>query len=405
MFIVLAGALALVTALALALPFLRSRAAAESRAAYDAQAYRAQLREVDQDVSRGVLTEAEAQAARIEISRRLLSATDAIEAEGESPAAPRDLRMGLGIGAAIGIPVVAAALYLGIGGAGQPDMPLDTRTDFASQMAQRPSQKRAEAILQRSGYTPDAMPLDTPELQRVVGMIEQVEAVLERKPDDATGRLILARTQTQIGRYREASRNYELLLTTATQPDLDLYGDAIEAMVQATSGYVSPEAEAIADRGAKLDPTNARFRHYKALALSQNGKVDEALIRWADLLDDAEPSDPWVDMVYDYASEAADNLGVPPPPRPDGERGPSREDMAAAAAMPAEDRNAMIEGMVANLAERLAEDPDDLQGWLRLIRAYTVLDRPEQRDKAIGMARNTFAGDTEALERIDAAGQ
>jgi len=402
-FIVLAGALALVTALALALPFLRGRAAAESRAAYDAQAYRAQLREVDQDVSRGVLTEAEAQAARIEISRRLLAATDAMEADGAAPAAPRDLRRGLGIGAAIGIPVIAAALYLGIGGAGQPDMPLDTRTDFASQMSQRPSQKRAEAIMQRSGYGRAPLPIDTPELQRVAAMVEQVETVLERKPDDATGRLILARTQTRLGRHSEAWRNYELLLTTATQPDLDLYGEAIESMVLATNSYVSPEAEAIADRGMKLDPKNARFRHYKALALSQRGKVDEALIRWADLLDDAEPSDTWVAMVYDYASEAADALGVPPPPRPDGAPGPTREDMAAAAAMPAADRNAMIEGMVATLAERLAEDPDDLQGWLRLIRAYTVLDRTEQRDKAVEMARNTFVGDTKALERIDEA--
>ena len=405
MFIVLAGALALVTALALALPFLRGRAAAESRAAYDAQAYRAQLREVDQDVSRGVLTEAEAQAAKIEISRRLLAATDIMEAEDEAPTAPRDLRRGLGIGAGIGIPLVAAALYLGIGEAGRPDMPLDTRTDFASQMSQRPSQKRAEAIMERSGYTPDPMPLDTPELQRVAGMVEQVEAVLAKQPNDATGRLILARTQTQLGRHSEAWRNYELLITQATQPDLDVFGEAIESMVMATNGYVSPEAESIADKGAEFDPENARFRHYKALALSQRGKVDEALIRWADLLEDSTPSDPWVAMVYDHAREAADALGIPPPPPPAGAPGPTREDMAAAAAMPAEDRNAMIEGMVANLADRLADDPDDLQGWLRLIRAYTVLDRTEQRDKAIEFARDTFAGDTKALEQIEAARQ
>ena len=401
MFIVLAGALALVTALAVALPFLRGRAVSESRAAYDAQAYRAQLREVDQDVARGVLTETEAQAARIEISRRLLAATDAIEAEGEAPAAPRDMRTRL----AIGIPVIAAALYLGIGGDGRPDMPLDTRTDFASQMAQRPAQKRAEAIMQRSGYIPGPLPLDTPELQRVADMVEQVEAVLEKKPGDSTGRLILARTLTRLGRHSEAARNYELLMTTATQPDLDLYGETVESMVMAANGYVSPEAESIADRGTTLNPQDARFRHYKALALSQRGKVDEALIRWADLLKDAQPSDPWVGMVYDYASEAADALGVPPPPRPAGPSGPTREDIAAAAVMPAEDRNAMIEGMVAGLAERLADDPDDLQGWLRLIRAYTVLDRPEQRDKAVDMARRTFTGDTKALEQIEAATQ
>lgn len=402
MFIVLAGALAVITAFALVVPFLRAGAASESRAAYDAQAYRAQLREVDQDVSRGVLTETEAEAARIEISRRLLTATDAIEAEGGAPAAPDDLRTRLGIGAAISIPLVAVALYLGIGGAGRPDMLLDTRTDFAEQMAQRPSQKRAEAIMERSGFTPPPPPLDTPELQRAAEMVEQVEAVLEQRPNDATGRLLLARTQMRLGRHSEAWRNYELLLTKAPKPDMNLLGETIESMVAATNGYVSPEAETIATRGAEFAPDDARFRHYKALALSQRNKTEEALVLWTEMLKDSEPSDTWGPMVYGYASEAAENLGVPAPPRPAWMSGPTQEDMAAADAMSEEDRDAMIDVMVTSLAERLAKQPDNLTGWLRLIHSYTILGDTEKRDKAIETARSTFADDAKALEQIEA---
>jgi len=416
-FIALAGALALMTALALALPFLRSRPEATDRAAYDAQAYRAQLTEIDQDVTRGVLTEAEATAAKIEISRRLLAATDEMEAGGDAlPPAPGGLRRAVGIGAALGVPVLAAALYAGIGEPGRPDVPLASRTDFEAQMAQNPSQAQAEALFERAGYAPVPVPLDTPEAKRVAEMVAEVEAVLERKPDDTRGRRLLARTQVQLGRYGDAWRNYAMVVEQQKQPDVEIYGEMIETMTAATNGYVSPEAEIIADRGIALAPADPRFRHFKALALAQRGQNAEALVRWSAMLKDAEPGEPWVQMVYRHAAQVAGALNVPPPPipaappgdAPDGTSdtpGPSRAEIAAASQMPEADRNAMIEGMVAGLAERLAEDPDDLQGWLRLIRAYAVLGRDDQRDKAVEMARSTFAGDTKALERIDEAGR
>jgi len=60
-------------------------------------------------------------------------------------------------------------------------------------------------------------------------------------------------------------------------------------------------------------------------------------------------------------------------------RGPSAEDMAAAAQMDPQQRQQMITGMVAGLAEKLKKDGSDFEGWMRLVRAYTVLG---DRDKA-----------------------
>ena len=408
MFILLAGALALVTAAALALPFLRQRGEEASRAAYDAQTYRAQLAEVEQDVTRGVLTEAEAKSAKVEISRRLLTASDTMEREDAPDTLPAGSRSRVGIAAALAIPLAAAALYLAIGSAGRPDMPLETRTDYENQMAQRPSQSRAETILARSGYAPEPQPLDTPELQEVGRMVEQVKAVLERRPDDATGRRILARTEARLGRHADAWRNYRVLLDRAAQPDVDLLAEAAESMISATNGYVSPEAEALIDRGLSLDPREVSFRHYKAVALVQGGRDREALDRWTALLQEAKPGTPWAPMVHDYATATATRLGLPAPPlpaAPEAAPGPTREQVAAAQEMSGEDRAAMIEGMVAGLAARLADDPDDLQGWLRLIRAYGVMGRVEDRDEALATARATFADDAEALARLDRAGQ
>ncbi|MEQ8806379.1 MAG: c-type cytochrome biogenesis protein CcmI, partial [Rhodospirillales bacterium] len=59
-----------------------------------------------------------------------------------------------------------------------------------------------------------------------------------------------------------------------------------------------------------------------------------------------------------------------------------REQMEAAQDMTAEDRDAMIRGMVERLADRLKENPDDLAGWRRLERAYRVLGDTAKADAA-----------------------
>ena len=47
--------------------------------------------------------------------------------------------------------------------------------------------------------------------------------------------------------------------------------------------------------------------------------------------------------------------------------------MTAAGQMSNQDRQAFIRSMVERLAGRLAENPNDPEGWQRLIRAYEVL--------------------------------
>ena len=63
----------------------------------------------------------------------------------------------------------------------------------------------------------------------------------------------------------------------------------------------------------------------------------------------------------------------------------------------------MIRGMVEGLAARLEDSPDDLDGWLRLVRSYKVLNEQEKARKAIASARAAFAGDEAALARIEEA--
>ena len=71
-------------------------------------------------------------------------------------------------------------------------------------------------------------------------------------------------------------------------------------------------------------------------------------------------------------------------------RGPDAEDIAAAATMTDADRSAMIEGMVAGLAARLEENPDDPDGWAMLIRSYLTLGDEKKAAEAKARIKELF---------------
>jgi len=77
--------------------------------------------------------------------------------------------------------------------------------------------------------------------------------------------------------------------------------------------------------------------------------------------------------------------------------------VAAAAELAPEQRQAMVRGMVERLAARLRDDGSDLDGWLRLMRAYMVLGEPDRARAAAADARRALAGDAEKLRRIEDA--
>ena len=89
-------------------------------------------------------------------------------------------------------------------------------------------------------------------------------------------------------------------------------------------------------------------------------------------------------------------------PAPAAAPGPGAADVAAAESLTPEQRDAMVRGMVERLEARLAQQGDDIEGWLRLMRAWTVLGQQDKAKTAAGQARTHFASDTAALGRIDA---
>jgi cytochrome c-type biogenesis protein CcmH len=336
----------------------------------DARLYRDQLDEVERDLARGTISAGEAEGARAEVSRRLIAAAGRAEtAVAPSPAPRGHSRLLAGI-ALIGAPALAVGLYLTNGTPGQPDLPLAQRAEIEA--AQRPSQAEAEAA-----YSPGpALPL-TGEQQEYAGLMARLETLLEQRPGDAKGLELLATGYMQIERYADSWRAYERLLTViGDQAEAGLYAAMAEAMVQAAGGYVSPEAEQAFGEALARDQTLFVARYYMGLVMAQGGRIGEAVAVWERLKAEAPADAPGLEFLDRMLAEAKAVR--------DGAPGPGAADIEAAGAMSPEERQEMIEGMVARLEERLTSEGGEAEEWLRLMNAYARLGR---RDDAARIAR------------------
>ena len=79
---------------------------------------------------------------------------------------------------------------------------------------------------------------------------------------------------------------------------------------------------------------------------------------------------------------------------------PSDRSAGSAEASSAAPQGEMIRGMVGRLAARLKENAADLDGWLMLIRSYSVQKEPVKMEEAVASARKQFASEPEALDKI-----
>ncbi len=320
--------------------------------------YQDQLAEIDRDLAAGLIGSPEAEAARVEISRRLLAAVDA---EREPPLASNtSLRRSAAVIALVGLPIVAVALYLPLGSPRLGDFPL----------AQRAT---APAVTQ---------PLDN--------LVAQVEAHLEKNPTDGRGWNVLAPVLARLGRFDDAVRAYRNSITYNGE-NAERRADLGEVIAGAAGGVVTSEAKAEFERALALNPDEVKASYFLGLAAEQDGRATEAASIWRAMLAKAPPAAPWRPLVQ----AALARVGGPSAPAL------SDDTVAAAKDMSAADRGAMIHSMVERLASRLKQNGDDVEGWLRLVRAYMVMGDRDKAKSALTDARQAVANDAERLRQLN----
>ncbi|MEN8840171.1 MAG: c-type cytochrome biogenesis protein CcmI, partial [Octadecabacter sp.] len=87
------------------------------------------------------------------------------------------------------------------------------------------------------------------------------------------------------------------------------------------------------------------------------------------------------------------------------QRGPSNADLEAAEDMTPEDRQQMIQGMVGQLADRLAAEGGPPQDWARLISSLAILGEDETARTVLNEAETIFGADIQAVQIVRRAAQ
>ncbi|MEM0949067.1 MAG: c-type cytochrome biogenesis protein CcmI [Pseudomonadota bacterium] len=386
---------AALVALTLGLALFR-RGLNEGAQASDIAVYRDQLREVERDHAKGVLTKVEADQVRLEVSRRLLDA-DKAAAETTERGAPRWASFAMGsllilvlIGGAVG-------LYSWIGAPGYPDLPLERRIALAEQARiSRPDQATAEAGISNPSVETGGEFAD---------LIARLRGAVAERPDDLQGHVLLAQNEARLGNFSAAhvaqSRVIEIIGDSATADDFAALADLL---ILAAGGYVSPEAETALGAALERDPANGTARYYTGLLARQTGRPDVAFRMWRALLESSPPDAPWSPPIRAQIRDVAQLAGVDYIVPDAGQlRGPSQDDINAAGDMSPAERLAMIEGMVGGLAERLATEGGPPSDWARLIRAYGVLGRREAAAAIWAEAQAVFPDDITRVPILQAA--
>jgi cytochrome c-type biogenesis protein CcmH len=339
--------------------------AANVQAGSDIAVYRDQLDEIERDRSAGRIGEVDAQAARAEVSRRLIAAADAAEFAHSFPiGSALWRRRATALGAVVVLPVVALTLYLAIGSPQLPGQPLNARL---------------QAIHQD---------------QSIASLVSKVEAHLERNPDDARGYEVLAPVYLRLGRFEDAVNARRKLLALNGE-NAERHSDLGEALTAAANGIVTSDAKSAFERSLALDPDQSKARFYMGIAAEQDGDRAQATAIWRDMIKKAPADAPWLPVVRDALARVGDDQPIASAP------GPTSEDVAAARAMSEKDRGEMIRGMVARLADRLKENGNDVDGWQRLLRAYMVLGERDKAHAAAADAKRALANDPDKLRRIE----
>ncbi|MEO1330054.1 MAG: c-type cytochrome biogenesis protein CcmI [Pseudomonadota bacterium] len=407
LFWILALGLTAAAAALATMPLWRDRDNAPARAAHDVAVFKSQLREIDRDLARGALSEAEAEGARREISKRLLAADSEASKTEEIGVAPEGAARAALIGLAAPLLVGAAVVYLLLGSPGLDDAPLAKRS-FQAELEAGVAEARRDLP-----PTPPNLGAPAPSIagQSVEELVPRLEQAVARNPNDPRGHELLGRLYSQQERYAEAWRSIgrAIELVGPSEAAIEMLPIQGEAMVLAAGGVVSPEAEAVFQRAPRAE----RSRYFLALALVQRGSTEAGLQQWSRLARETENPTLRRSLNQQIAALAAEaglarggvEGGQSPDRSPNAEaRGPTADDVEAASELNEGERREMIGGMLDRLEARLAENPDDLDGWLRLIRSRRTFGQDARAAEALAQAKGLFAENPEAIALLNRAG-
>jgi len=323
--------------------------------------YRDQLFELDEDIVSGRISLDEYELAKAETARRLFKTADNRRPARSAQRSGRWLKHGI----VAFLPLLSIALYISLGSPDLPSRPLAAR-------------------LAEPG---EDLPI----------LVKKMEDHLAGHPEDGRAWDIIAPVYLRMGRVDVATKAYRtaLRLDGANAPRLE---GLSETLMATSNGIVTAEVLDELKQILTLEPNNPRARFYVALSLEQAGQPDAARGAFEALAKQSPADAPWLPLVNDHIAKnggtAVASSAQPAAPSA-APGGPTAEDVAAAETLSTGDRQQMIRAMVESLDAKLSADPNNFEGWMRLVRSYAVLNDKDRAAAALkrGLAAFPASGD------------
>ncbi len=338
--------------------------------------YREQLQELEFQIDAGTKNRESLELERAEIARRILKEnrrSGTIKFWNSAKLG----RHFTSISALALIPILSFSLYIALGSPGVPDAPLSA---------------------QRIGKLED---------KSIGEMVRMAERHLAKNPNDARGWTVLANVYGKLNRPSDRARAFEQIIKI-NGPTPGSLAELGEALTVADGNIVSARSRKLFERALAMDKSTLKASVYIALALEQEGRFGEALKGWVHIANSRKDDAQWQAMTSERISTMKQRIGKILSKEAAGKgefKGPNTEQIKDASKMNSVDRKTLIKGMVARLADKLKDEPNDFDGWVRLIRSYTVLKRNNDARVALKNARNQFKNDPSLLKKLNSFAQ
>lgn len=325
-------------------PLLRFKATVGiSSVRLNTEIHRDQLKALENDLARGVISQQDFETSRDELQLRLLDDTENDEPTLDSGhtsfwnARRTALAMGLTT------PLLALGLYLQLGSPAAINPVAAAKVDD----------------------------------QQIAKMIDTLAAKLKANPDNPKGWAMLARSYKVMGRFDEAEQAF-LKAGDLVQQEPDLLVDYADLLAVRADSNIEGKPLELINKALSIQPTHPMGLMMSGVAAYRRSDFKLAITQWEKLLTVLEPGSSDAQQIQANIDDARAKAGLPVaqattesgklPPVPAG----------AAAGMTPE----MINQMVDRLAARLKDQPDDVAGWARLARAYKVQGRTAEAEQA-----------------------
>ncbi|WAC47914.1 c-type cytochrome biogenesis protein CcmI [Asticcacaulis sp. SL142] len=243
-------------------------------------------------------------------------------------------------------------LYVVVGMPGYPDQPYAQRLEAWTQMAQT---------------NPDVLPPKP--------MAEVLKARADDHKNDSGYWQQLGRHQVMAGDYFDGARSLEMSVRLDPKR-AEGWSDFGEALVLAADGVADDSARKAFAEALKRDPNDISGLYYTAKILRDDGRFDEAKLAFDKVLSQLPAGDPRRETI------AADLTSL--------EEARTAQDQV----------NAQIKGMVDSLTARLKTEPDDPDGWARLLRAHRVLKDQVTEAETVAAIRAQYSNNPDQVAAI-----